>query len=528
MDLWTNAEEIYKTFKCLMVQQDNNRRIAKNTIYLYFRMFITMAVSLYTSRVVLHVLGVSDYGLYNVVGGVVASFSMLSSALTVGTQRFLTYAMGERNEDKLKRTFSIAFGLHVFLALIVLILAETVGLWFVNNKMYIPDGRMMAAMYVYQFSIIAFIINLIQVPFQSCLISHERMNMYAYMSIYDVVMKLLVIFIISIIPVDKLILYGFVILLVQASSVLIYNFYCRKYFSECTFRIQLDKQLTKEMLSYTGWNLFGGSLVFLTGQGINILFNVFCGTMVNAAQGITQSVNSIIVKFVFNFQTAVNPQIVKQFAAKEYTSLYRLIINNSRLAEYLYLFIAIPVFIEIEFILGIWLGEVPEYTTTFIRIILAQSALSPIDYPVGMLIHASGKMKWPSIITVVPLYSIFIIAYFLLKNGFSPTVVYTVSAVLFIWKNLTNLFFARKYSGISIKSILKEVYFNVVIGGTVMFIIPYLVSTITFNTDWFRFLVVGFVSVLTSLIVVYKWGLSKGMRQIVINKLGVFRTRLKI
>lgn len=506
-----------------MEKQENNKRIAKNTIYLYLRMFITMAVSLYTSRVVLQVLGVSDYGLNNVIGGVVSSFSMLSAALTVGTQRFLTYAIGERNEDKLKRTFSIAFGLHVFLALIILVLAETIGLWFIHNKMNIPEGRMIAALFVYQFSIIAFIINLIQVPFQSCLISHERMNMYAYMSIYDVVMKLLVVIIISIVPGDKLILLSCMIMIVQITSVFIYNYYCRKHFTECTFKIILDKQLTKEMLSYSGWNLFGGSLGFVTGQGINILFNIFCGTIVNAAQGITQSINSIVSQFVSNFQAAVNPQIVKQFAAKEYTSLYRLIINNSRLAEYLYLFIAIPVFIEIEFILEIWLGKVPEYTITFIRIILLQSALNPIDYPVGMLIHASGKMKWPSLITVVPLYSIFIIAYFLLKNGYSPAIVYTTSAILFIWKNIIDLFFAHKYSGISILLILKEAYFNVIVGGTIMFIIPYFISTMTFSTNWLRFLIVGTVSILSSVVVVYSWGLSKGMREIIKAKIGLLK-----
>ena len=481
-------------------------------------MFVTMAVSLYTSRVVLQVLGVSDYGLYNVIGGVVASFSMLSAALMVGTQRFLTYAMGEKDEEKLKRTFSIAFGLHVFFALIVLVLAETVGLWFVQTKMSIPDSRMIATLWVYQFSIIAFIINLVQVPFQSCLISHERMNMYAYMSIYDVVMKLLVIFVIIILPEDKLILYGAMILLVQISTVLIYNVYCRKNFSECTFKIQTDRRLTKEVLSYTGWNLFGGGLGFVTGQGINILFNIFCGTIVNAAQGITQSINTIINQFVTNFQTAVNPQIIKQFAAKEYNSLHRLVINNSRLAEYLYLFIAIPIFIEIEFILKIWLGEVPDITPIFVRIILIQSALSPIDYPVGMLIHASGKMKWPSIITVIPLYSIFVIAYFLLKRDYSPATVYAVSAAMFTWKNITNLYFANKYSGVPVCSILKESYLNVVIGFIPMFAIPYIVS-LYIPDGWIQFLVVGTVSVLTSVAVVYSWGLSIGMREMVNSKI---------
>lgn len=502
-----------------MVHQENNIRIAKNTVYLYIRMFATMAVSLYASRVVLQVLGVSDYGLYNVIGGVVSSFSMLSAALIVGTQRFLTYAMGENNENKLKRTFSIAFGLHVILGIIVLVLAETIGLWFVYNKMNIPGGRMTAALWVYQSSIIAFIVNLIQVPFQSCLISHERMSMYAYMSIYDVVMKLMVVFVISVIPADKLILYSVMVLLVQTSSVIIYNFYCRKNFSECTFQILFDKKLAKEMISYMGWNLFGGSVGFVTGQGINILFNIFCGTIVNAAQGIAQNINSIINQFVSNFQTAVNPQIVKQFAAKEYTSLYRLVINNSRLAEYLYLFIAIPLFIEIEFILRIWLGEVPEYTTTFIRIVLLQSALSPIDYPIAMLIHASGRMKWPQIISFTPLYSIFIIAYFLLSNGFSPSWVYAVSAIVFIWKNLVNIYFANRYTGISFVAILKEVYFNVFIGAGAMFIVPYIVSTFSFNSVLCKFMTVCVVSVFTSLFVVYNWGLTSGMRKMVVNKL---------
>ena len=207
-----------------MNQQVANKRIAKNTIALYIRMFVIMAVSLYTSRIILQVLGISDFGLYNVIGGIVASFSMLSAALTVGTQRFLSYAMGEGDEEKLQKTFSIALGLHIFLAIILLILAETIGLWFVYNYLNIPNGRFSAAIWVYQFSVIAFLVNLVQVPFQSCLISHEKMNIYAYMSIYDVVMKLLVLFVIQVIPIDKLILYGLMILIIQVSSVLIYNF----------------------------------------------------------------------------------------------------------------------------------------------------------------------------------------------------------------------------------------------------------------------------------------------------------------
>ena len=498
--------------------QADNKRIAKNTLALYLRMFVTMVVALYTSRVLLQVLGISDYGLYNVIGGVVASFSMLSAALTVGSQRFLTYAMGEGNTEKLRKTFSIALGLHVFLALILLVLAETLGLWFVYNHLNVPEGRMSAALWVYQFSAIAFLINLVQVPFQSCLISHERMNIYAYMSIYDAVMKLLVLFVLQIIPADKLILYGAMVLVIQTTSVLIYNNYCRKRFEECTWHIQIDRKLAKEMLSYTGWNLFGGSMAFLNGQGVNILLNIFCGTAVNAARGISMSVNGVITQFVQNFQTAVNPQIVKRYAAKEYESLYRLVINNGRIAEYLYLLIAIPAFIEIEFVLQVWLGEVPPYTAVFVRIILLQSALSPADYPIGMLIHASGQLKWPSLVTVIPLYSIFIIAYILLENGYSPVSVYIVSAMLYVWKNITNLYFARKYTGIPTRMVLEKVYLNIFFGASVMFLLLYWISC-QFPMGWHRLIIVCLVSLVWGCAIIYFWALTPEMRTMMIDKI---------
>lgn len=497
--------------------QQVNKRIAKNSIFLYFRMFVTMAIGLYASRVVLRVLGASDYGLYNVVGGVLTLFTMFSSALTIGTQRFLSYAIGDNDVAKLKRTFSIALGLHVKLSAIILILAETIGLWFLYKYINIPEGRLNAAVWIYQFSIIAFLVNLIQIPFQSCLIAHERMNMYAYMSIYDAVMKLLVVFLIQWLFVDKLIAYGFLVLVVNITSVLIYNYYCRRNFEECTFRIAHDQQLTKEIINYTGWNLFGGSLSFFTGQGINILLNIFCGTVVNAARGLSLSVNTMITQFVNNFQVAVNPQIIKQFAAKEWESLHKLVINNARIAEYLFLLIAIPIFLETEFLLKLWLGEYPEYTAIFVQILLLQTAESPLDYPLGMLIHASGKMKWPSIVTVIPLITIFFVSFILLKLGYSPVSVYVASAVIFLWKNFTDLYYAHKYSGISITRVLKEVYLNVIIGAIIMFMIPYFIH-IQMEAGWTRFLLVGSVSVLSSLIVTYFWGMTPGMRLMVKNK----------
>ena len=502
--------------------QQVNKRIAKNSVFLYLRLIVTMVIGLYASRVVLQVLGASDYGLHNVVGGVLTLFSMFSAALTVGTQRFLSYAIGDKDAVKLKKTFSIALGLHVKLAAIIFLLAETIGLWFVCTCLNIPDGRLTAAFWVYQFSVVGFLVNLVQIPFQSCLIAHERMNMYAYMSIYDAVMKLAVVFLIQWINVDKLIAYGFFVLLVNITSVLIYNTYCRKKFEECTFHIEKDKELTKEIVNYTGWNLFGGSLIFFTGQGLNILLNIFCGTIVNAARGLSMSVNNIITQFVNSFQFAVNPQIIKQYAGKEWDSLYSLVINNARIAEYLFLLISIPVFIETDFLLKLWLGDYPEYTAVFVQILLIQAAESPLDYPLGMLIHASGKMKWPSIVTVVPLLSIFVVSYFLLKNGHSPVSVYVASAIIYLWKNFTDLYFAHKYSGISVSRVLNQVYLNVIIGGAIMFVIPFLVK-LHMNPGWPRFITVGVVSVFTSAIVIYFCGMTPGMRAMVKEKLHFLR-----
>lgn len=501
-----------------MDQQATNKRIAKNTFALYIRMFVTMAVSLYTSRVLLQVLGVSDFGLYNVIGGIVSSFAMLSSALTIGTQRFLTYTMGEGDKEKLKKVFSTALGLHVFLALALLFFAETVGLWFVYQYLNVPEGRFTAALWIYQFSAFAFLINLVQVPFQSCIISNERMNIYAYMSIYDAGMKLLMVFAIQILPTDKLILYGAMVLGVQISTAFFYNTYCRRHFAECGFHIRTDLALAKQMLAYTGWNIFGGSIGFVAGQGLNILLNIFYGTVVNAASGLAMSINNMVTQFVTNFQMAVNPQIVKQYAAKEFDSLYRLVVNNARIAQYLYLFIAIPAFIEIEFVLQIWLGDVPAYTADFVRIILIQSALNPVDYPVAMLIHANGKLKWPMLITVVPLYSIIVISYFLLKGGAPPVSVYVVSAVLFVWKNICDLAFAHRYAGIPVGIVLKKVYLNVLIGTGMMFVVPYWAS-LQMPMGWMRFLLVGMVSVFWSGVVIYLMGLTRGMRAMVINKI---------
>lgn len=503
-----------------------NSRIAKNTVYLYIRMFITILVSLYTSRVVLKVLGASDYGLYSVVAGVLTMLAMFNGALTTGTQRFLNYAMGEGDDDKVKKTFSIALTLHVYIAIALFILGQTVGFWFVVNYLNIPDGRMTAAIWVYELSLFSFVISLIQIPFQSCIIAHEHMNIYAYMSIYDVVMKLAIVFLLQFLTADKLVLYAILLFLVSTSSVVIYNIYCHRHYEECQYKINYDKRLMKEIASYSGWNLLGGSIGPITSQGSNIILNVFCGTIVNAAWGLSATVSTYVMQFVTNFQMAANPQIVKLFAAKELERFYSLIVNNCRISVYLFLLIAIPVYIEIEFVLSVWLGDYPEYTDVFVRIILFQSFFQTINRPINMSIHASGNIKWMNLSNTFFMLIVLPACYLVLKMGYSPVSVYWINFMFFITDNIVCLYFSHKYTQLSIGIILVKVYLNAIIGGTIMFAIPYIIS-MRFVEGLTRFLIVCGISVLTSAFVIYIWGMTPGMKSMLLDKLHL-KTRLNI
>lgn len=502
---------------------EDNARIARNTAYLYIRMFVTMIVSLYTSRIVLKVLGASDYGLYSVVGGIVFVFSVISDTLTLGTERFLNYAMGENDFQKLKETFSITLTIHIVASLVLLLLAETLGLWFLNSKINIPLGRETAAFWVYQFSVVLFIVNLIQIPFNACIVAHEQMNVYAVMSIFDAVMKLLIVILIQFLVYDKLILYSALMFVIGLISILIYNIYCLRHYSECRWHLMWNRKQAAQILTYSGWNVFGSSVSFATGQGINILLNIFCGTVVNAAKAISATVGSFVSRFAINVQTAVNPQLIKLYAAGEYERMYRLTVNSCRVNAYIFLSVAIPLAIEMEFALRLWLGEYPEYTAIFSRIALVQMFLYVIDRPLIVHINAAGKMKMPNLTDSVALMMALPISYVVLKLGYGPVAVCWVSALIWICDNFFCVYWPHKYTGIPVKMVLKEVYANVFIGGTIMFLVPFIVSH-TMTDGLVRFFVVGLVSVVTSFSVIYLWGMSKGMRKMFLEKIHVSKT----
>lgn len=475
-------------------------------------MLLTLFVGLYTSRVVLQTLGISDYGLYNVVGGIITLFTFINSTLASGTQRFMSFALGEQNFNKMKSVFSTAIYLHALFSLIIVVIAEIVGLWLLYNKMQIPDGRMDAAFWVFQFSIFATMIKMMEVPYMATLIAHERMNIYAYISIYDVFMKLLIVYLIQLVNYDKLILYAFLLFVVHISSALLYLLYCRTKYSETRSIVGFNKSTFKEIASFSGWNIFGCGAVALQGQGVNILLNMFFGTVVNAARGIAFQVNVIILQFVHNFQVAVNPQIVKLYASGQKEEMIKLVLNNSKFAAFLFLIIAIPAFVEIEFVLRIWLGEYPNYAPIFLRIIIVQSLIQTMNRPVVMAIHAVGKMKDVNLTSGSVLLLILPVSYILLKLGCSPVTVFLVNIIPWLLELLLVLYWLRKYINFPIWEFYKKVYGVVFPLGSLALSIPYAIHYLLDGNEILRFIAVGFFSVVSTTLIVAYFGISKSLR----------------
>ena len=412
----------------------DNKRIAKNTIYLYFRMILTMLIALYTSRVILEKLGVDDYGIYNAVGGIVGFLSFLNNALATGSSRFLTFELGVGDEEKLKRIFSSLLTVHIILAGIVALIAETVGLWFLYHKMVIPPDRMQVAVYTFHISILTSVLTITQVPYNATIISHERMNVYAYASIFEVGAKLGICYLLGYGNVDRLILYAFLIFIVQAILIVFYRFYCRYHFSETKFSFIWDKSILKPILSFSGWSLFADGTTALSKQGVLILLNMFFAPAVVSARAISLQVNSAANQLVNNFRTAVNPQIVKLYAVKDLESSKKLLLFSTNVSYYLMLMISLPLFFLADPILHFWLGDnVPEYTTIFLQIVVVQSLFQVFDRSFYVPLYVKGQLKENAILTSLFDFLPFPVVFVLFKIGYSPVALswaYLISSVI--------------------------------------------------------------------------------------------------
>lgn len=399
---------------------ENSKRVGKNTLFLYFRMFLTMAVGLYTSRVVLKTLGVSDYGVYNVVAGFVSMLAYMNSVFVASTQRFFSYTIGLDNKEELKKVFCNAVTVHWIIAILVLIISETFGLWFVNNKLVFEEGRLVAANWVFQFSILSLLINIISVPYNAAMVAHEHMNVYAYVSILEALLKLLIVYLIVVIPGDSLIIYSILTSLVAMAIRVIYSIYCKNHFDECHYQFLWDKDKVKEMSSFAGWTAVGTLGFTFKDQFLNVLLNIFLGTTINAARGIATQVNGIVNQFSSNFFMAVNPQITKQYASGDLIEFRSLVYYSAKYAFYLMTLVVVPILINLEYILQIWLDVVPDYTYEFLFIILISTLIGTISSPSGTAIQATGNIK----LFQIGVAGIFILelplAYIILKNGMDP------------------------------------------------------------------------------------------------------------
>lgn len=444
----------------MQVQSENtvdNKRIAKNTALLYVRMLFSMVVGLFTSRVILASLGVVDYGINNVVGGVVAMFGFLNAAMTTSTQRYLTYELGRGDTERLGLTFMTSMYIHILIAVAVVVLAETVGLWFLKNKIVIPDGREVAAMYCYQFAILSTVISILSYPFNAAIVSHERMSAFAYISILDVILKLAIAYILYTVNSDKLIVYSILLFSVQILLTLIYVIYCRKHFEETHFRRLWDTKLLKEMGSFAGWNMWGNIAWILFTQGINILLNIFFGPVVNAARGVAVQVQGTIMQFSGNFQTAINPQITKTYSQNDLTNMHRLIFRSSKFTFFLLLCLSLPVILEADVILSVWLKEVPEYTAIFLRLMLCIAIIDAVANPLMVSAAATGKVKVYQLVVGGILLAIVPISYIVLKLGGNPYSVFIVHLCICIIAFIVRLYIVKPLIKITIPDYIANV-----------------------------------------------------------------------
>lgn len=505
---------------------DNNKRIAKNTLLLYFRMLLMMFVTLFTSRVVLDKLGVTDYGIYNVVGGVVAMLGFLNSSMSNAVQRYLSFEIGKNNEAGVNRIFNVSLFAHVGIAVFVFVVMEIVGVWYLNTHMNIPAERMDAANWVLQCSIFATLFTIVQVPYNAIIISKEQMGIYAYISILEVVLKLLVVYMLAIGNFDKLKLYSVLIMVVTIGIVMIYRFYCTRKYKEAKFKFIKDWNLLKQIVGFASWNMLGELAWVFTGQGVNIILNSFFGPVVNAARGLAEQVNGAVNRFVANFQTAVNPQLIKNYASDQLGEMKTLLFRSTRFSYYLLLALSLPIILKMDFILHLWLKEVPDYTTGFCQLVLVSSLVSTLSNLLAQVARAYGKIRNYQIIVSIFLFLNFPLSYIVLKFGGSPLSTMFVNIginamLLFVRLRLTNRMIQMTYG-----SFIRNVLFPVIIVTAVALVIP---LTIYFMLDnsIISFIIVCLVSFVSVGVSTYALGMNANERLYILAAISKIITKIK-
>lgn len=500
-----------------MSQSANNKRIAKNTLLLYVRMLFGMLVSLYTSRVILQTLGVEDYGVYNVVGGVITMFTFLNSAMSSATSRYITFEIGKGNMEQLKKVFSTALQIHAAIALLIVTLGETVGLWFLMNELVIPDGRMEAAMWVYQCSIVTAVVTIMSVPYNADIIAHEKMSAFAYISVLEILLKLAIVYLLVVLPFDKLKVYAVLVLMVGILVRYIYTRYCHKHFEESHYIHRIDKSLLKEMSSFAGWSFWGNLAGILYTQGLNMMLNIFFGPVVNAARGIATQIQSVVTQFVTNFQMALNPQITKTYASGELAKMHSLMFRSARFSFMLLFFLSLPIMIETDYILTLWLGVVPENTAIFARIIIAISLIYTTANPCVIANQATGKVKVYQAVVGGLLLLILPISYIVLKLGAPAYSVFIVHFCVESVAQFARMYMLRNMIDLPLLSYVKNIYLPIMGVVLLSVVLPMLVYN-NMQEGIIRFLIVGMTCVLSVAMTSLFVGMTRNERSFLIDK----------
>lgn len=500
----------------MSTEYTNNQRIARNTVLLYGRMLFTMLVALYTSRVVLNALGVEDYGIYNVVGGVVAMFSFLSSSFTVSSSRFMTFSLGKGDLDNLKRVFSTSIIVQTSLAIIIVLLIEIVGIWFLNNKLQIPLNRLAAANWVMHCSILVFAVNLITVPFSASVIAHEKMGAYAFVSIFDSIIKLLIAYYISISTRDRLIQYAVLLLFASIVSLLIYIIYSRLKFEECKFHFVIDRPLLKQMTGFAGWTMLGNGASILNTQGVNILINMFFGVTLNAARGVATQVESAVASFVNSFMTALNPQITKSYAEGNLTYMRSLVCRGAKFSYFLMLFFAVPICLETEQILTLWLKIIPDYAVSFVRLTFVTSMCTVIGNTLVTAQYATGKIKKYQIVISICGLWVFPLTWIAFKLGCSPIWAYVIYAAIYFILIFVRIYLVKDMIELSWRKYIKDVIINCLLVTIVSIAIP-LVIVLFQESSIIRLIEVLIVGILSTVFSAYTIGLEKNEKDYINN-----------
>lgn len=497
--------------------EDNNKRILKNTVYLYMRQFVIMALSFFTTRIVLEKLGASDYGVNNVVGGFVSMFTVLNSILQTGTRRFLSLNLGKGDALVLKDTFSTAFVIHLIVGTFVVVLLETFGIWFLNSQLNIDSGRMVAANWVFQFSVLTVFLSITQTPYTAAVTSHENFSIYAFMSIFETVAKVAVLFLLIFIPGDKLIIYSALLLGVSAINISVYRVYCIRKFPECQFTLKVNHNLLKEMVRFSGWSVIANVFQVGNTQGVSILLNIFFSTLVNAARGLATTVTFTISQFVNGFIIAAEPQLVKYYGANDREHFEKLVFNITQYTLFLLAIFAVPVFMEIDYVLKLWLTEVPQYTSEFIKITIISSWLVNSYIMIDKAIIASGHIKQMALIgNTIPVIQLPLV-YIFLKLGYSPVVTYIITLVPQFLGMFANLWISKHY--INFPS--GRFFFQIMVKNSLFIIIaciiPYIVREMM-PDGLLRFLVVCSLSVFCTIGIMYSFAMNAETKQMVRQK----------